>query len=955
MSKIMNKDTFFEYREKLINLVYKIDAGNDVLDEYYKILNNLLSHDLQYISPNNWNGLPIISDENHIADFSKTNAIIDFYYVNINGYANFKNCKIRNLERIEGKMLKVVFSEQVYNDNPNMFLSDIFSESFKNKYNGSLLTLADLLELNNNQLKELNKKNITSHINNRIHYNEFIKCIGLTNSIYLYKYNVNDYEYAESIFKTLYEYKKNYYLHEFDERFIEVLKTKTIDATQIPWYLDSFLTDAIVNKTIYDPTWVLINSTPQKYKENHEEIYLRDIDMPDFLRKDWYNKNVNHDDFLKYIDLFKDAPFVYFVNGFSEDIIKFAKKEGCEPLRLILKYHHDVFEYFNDNEQMFFQNYCENIPSNLNEDRFERWFLKVIKKYIHEHQELVGSYINKNGKKKYILDSNFDSMNINIINSYHTMNDFFHHSRYDLVLDYQQYKVLDTFNINNLEKLCKETGILSLDSPRKILKEVYEVLKTRKETLQANITDYNEFCTSIVKWIENLMLNGHISIENLDMIKGPFRERYPSIFIDKNVPLELRERFYNCNINSKILYEYKDYVKYLYDKNLKRVIKGEFKFLMENDIINEEENFLEYYANRFGNPALLEIFTKYGFVFEFIGFSRMFSLKENMTKEEIDNKMVEYVHARIIDYRKDGYIVYKDLKNVPEFYNKYPQLFLTDIDLKILNDNYNKIEINDILNSFYTYSINASHIQKYPILIAILKNKNLQLIMDSINNYETSNKKNFYNSDYDIYYNLIKYLGNENYLKALYKYGHYLEDSQEYLSDAFFDVDNPLDKGAPFEDYCKAIEDAVLKYCYLGHDYYPDDAPEFLKKNHPELFLAADAPKDLYYEYYSYVSSRTNFYIISTHPEWLPYLKDKRVSQMFLHKNEYNKDVIIHYFKIFGENSGLMLGFKYPDTVNTMLYSTESIDLLKKWYDKTNGIFVPSSVVMQAFDINEAD
>ena len=141
----MNKDTFFEYREKLINLVYKIDAGNDVLDEYYKILNNLLSHDLQYISPNNWNGLPIISDENHIADFSKTNAIIDFYYVNINGYANFKNCKIRNLERIEGKMLKVVFSEQVYNDNPNMFLSDIFSESFKNKYNGSLLTLADLL------------------------------------------------------------------------------------------------------------------------------------------------------------------------------------------------------------------------------------------------------------------------------------------------------------------------------------------------------------------------------------------------------------------------------------------------------------------------------------------------------------------------------------------------------------------------------------------------------------------------------------------------------------------------------------------------------------------------------------------------------------------------------------------------------------------------------------------
>ena len=513
--------------------------------------------------------------------------------------------------------------------------------------------------------------------------------------------------------------------------------------------------------------------------------------MPDFLRNDWYSKSVNYDDFLEYIDLFKGAPFVYFISRFNKNIINFANQVGYEPLRLILKYHHDVFEYFNDASIYFFKDYCKDIPTNLNNDSFERWFLKVIKNYIYKHQYLIESYMDINGKKKYILHSNFNSMNINIISSYNTINDFFHHSRYDLVLDGEQHKVLDTFNINNLEKLCNETGILSLDSPRDILKQVYVVLTNRKEKLNANMINYNDFCNSVVEWIEQLMYHGNIYLGNLDKVEGPFRERYPSIFMDKNAPDELKTTFYYCNINSKIIYEYKNYIKYLYDKNLKCVIKGNFEFLMENDIISTEENFLEYYSNRFGNPALLEIFTKYGFVFKRIGFSCLFSLNENMSKEEIDNKIVEYIYIRIIDYRKDGGIVYKDLKDVPEFYNKYPQIFLTEEDIELLNSKYKKSTVKNIEDEFHDYCIDSTFIQQYPILIDILKNKNLQLIMDSRNNYNTSSDNNFYYySDYDIYYNLISYLGNETYLKALYKYGPYLENAQEYLSDAFFDSKN---------------------------------------------------------------------------------------------------------------------------------------------------------------------
>ena len=151
----MSQSTFLEYKEKLINLVNEINKGNDVLDEYYIILDNLLSYDLSHIFPNKWQGLTIFSDKNHIADFSKTKAIIDFNYVNVNGYADFRNCKIRNIKKIKGKMLGVVFDQNVYSDNPDIFLSNMFSESFKEKYNGSLLTFDDIVNLNDEQIKEL--------------------------------------------------------------------------------------------------------------------------------------------------------------------------------------------------------------------------------------------------------------------------------------------------------------------------------------------------------------------------------------------------------------------------------------------------------------------------------------------------------------------------------------------------------------------------------------------------------------------------------------------------------------------------------------------------------------------------------------------------------------------------------------------------------------------------------
>ena len=63
---------------------------------------------------------------------------------------------------------------------------------------------------------------------------------------------------------------------------------------------------------------------------------------------------------------------------------------------------------------------------------------------------------------------------------------------------------------------------------------------------------------------------------------------------------------------------------------------------------------------------------------------------------------------------------------------------------------------------------------------------------------------------------------------------------------------------------------------------------------------------------------------------------------------------IQHFFEVFGMEKAIKLSISKTETVKEMLESHQ-IDIMKSWYDKTGGKFIPDIVVMQNISLDEAD
>ena len=71
-------------------------------------------------------------------------------------------------------------------------------------------------------------------------------------------------------------------------------------------------------------------------------------------------------------------------------------------------------------------------------------------------------------------------------------------------------------------------------------------------------------------------------------------------------------------------------------------------------------------------------------------------------------------------------------------------------------------------------------------------------------------------------------------------------------------------------------------------------------------------------------------------------------------RNVYLKDKLSNYFLTFGDEKAIKLGINRAETVTRMI-EADQVELMKRWYDKTGGKFIPDFVVMQNFSLEEAD
>ena len=101
MIEKMSLEQFQQIRNQLTQLIkeyednyetHKDDENYDysleeqrLIDQYLEIQNRLLQYNLSDIPFEAWQGMEIMSDENHVVDFSKTRANIDFDLVDYSG------------------------------------------------------------------------------------------------------------------------------------------------------------------------------------------------------------------------------------------------------------------------------------------------------------------------------------------------------------------------------------------------------------------------------------------------------------------------------------------------------------------------------------------------------------------------------------------------------------------------------------------------------------------------------------------------------------------------------------------------------------------------------------------------------------------------------------------------------------------------------------------------------
>ena len=113
------------------------------------------------------------------------------------------------------------------------------------------------------------------------------------------------------------------------------------------------------------------------------------------------------------------------------------------------------------------------------------------------------------------------------------------------------------------------------------------------------------------------------------------------------------------------------------------------------------------------------------------------------------------------------------------------------------------------------------------------------------------------------YMELQKVCSNEAVLILKEKYGKYMDGFFSYLSSKGFQMINahilkPDNTMLSFEELQKEIDNFICEKCLSGEKPYDEDAPEFLKLGHPELFLSENAPEELknyFYNFHDYFIS----------------------------------------------------------------------------------------------------
>ena len=965
MIEKMSLEQFQQIKSQLSQLIkqYEDSYSDELLEQrfieqYLSIQNHLLNYDLSGIPFEAWQDFQILSDETHMVDFSKTRANIDFDVVEYYGNGNFKGCNVRNLDKIGIFLDPNEFDEQTIQMNSQLFLSDAFSSEFKEKYYNSLLKFSDLTSLSSEQLEEIKQKDFRRHLDvNDYNYNELmLETLGLDKAVLLYNHSEQEYEAVNRILSICYSsgIRQNTNVPTLEELLEQV---KNVDVSEIKKVCFDFVKQQIVNTT----SRIIQSNLPEMFIRENADIFLIDANIPDEVKKRYFSKILTVQDLLDYPEVFQNIQVDYFMAS-STYIPKFIRDNyGVGKFQELLQKHPDVFLHIQQERDFYtFYQFLEEGKS------LDTTFTEAVKHYFLMYGRPDQFKIVSDGQTTYNVPEWLSSMNFQFVEKLNTTNDLLQYTDSVFVLDNAQRRTLDTLNIDNIRRFEQETGffthkIYEWSSDLEMFRAFSFYFRVHSPESLARLgidfkngtLSYEEFLNQFANCLDNMRKSNLFdSFTNYDWMQGEFRSNHQEIFMDLNAPDKLKDAFYRNRIDPKFLYEHKEYIPYLVDKNLSNTIEANIELSVpglvdeQGQMIPNFVNFIDEYVLRYGNEKLLELISKYGAALLDITITSLHGEIEN--EQAIEKSLRDSIYNKIIKEKMN----YAYLSSVPELVSEHPEIF---VSFESLN-NVSQEEKQRLTKAFYSRTLTFEDIKKYPELTTILKDKNLLIAFDNkdiaYSNGKTTIYKTYRNSE------ILQVFGNEKFLELCSKYGRYMDDIATHLHKEIAIRDGnsmqTLD-GLSFEEVSKLMEDIIARESILGNlAYQPEDAPAFLKESHPELFLDEDAPDELKMYFYNRANNYPmSFKVLQKHKDWLPFLKDKAITTSLLRNNYLKQDMII-FFKAFGEEKAIKLGINRAETVNEMLKARQ-VGIMKSWYDKTGGKFIPDFVVMQNFRLEEVD
>ena len=658
----------------------------------------------------------------------------------------------------------------------------------------------------------------------------------------------------------------------------------------------------------------LYDIDPESFDEEtikkNPKIFLLGDNVDPELRNRYFNRALTKNDVLDNLDLFADVSLWNFLEdsernkGFYFLIVNL----GIEDLKKAFKINPDIIRYIAET------------------DSYNMSGIFYDKDHVEE--------INYNGAS---FETYFNEKISNFWKHYHfeTKEELLYYKPELFSLDKDTQAFIDLIGLDNIKRFEKEYEVLFQKSNDIPSLNLFDKITKNFSVMSENFNlkkpeSYEEVSNYIAKYINKLRTTGnfHGTHKGYDYIQGKFRDEHPEIFLREDAPEALKTRFYvESLINLNYITDHPEIIPFLLDTDLSTTINANidleilFPMIIDNKTVSavRKANFIKEYTERYGNAKMLELCKKYGHLLDYITI-------ENDNDEIDDEKLIEKnimkaIYKKILNNNAD----YRILANVPEFINEYPNLF---VDLSSLSNIPLEEREKITQNLYYLNPNKRAYVKKYPELIQILKDKDL-ITLFNINTYNSKNEKEVFEN-----------IGNEKYLELCSIYGDYLDF--EWVQYNFNDLNYIEEK----------IKERITYHCMDSGDAYDEDAPDFIKQSHPEIFLGEDAPVELKTYFYRKIYG-FDFDFLSRHKEWLPYLKGKDIRNAMIKDRGYST-YINQFFELFGEEKAIKLGINRSETVMHMMQKAE-VKLMKDWYDKTGGKFIPDCVIMDNIPIEDAD